>query len=539
MADPLVDQLRAELEKIELPPGLDLDVLTSKTVMDRILPLMTVFAKTQIQGQQDVKDLTGEKLRTLAEKIIIAPTGTEDISRFVNDVANGIMSAEWIDNAITELSKHWLWGPIMAVIVGGVHVGTTIFNYASVSAERTRQIANESIRPYMLDLATLVSEYHRHPNNYAFVLEQLRKTGISDQKIEVFLDNARTFPDLGILTRLWHRGEITDTTFNSMLKALKYSDDDIALIKPALFQYPGVSDLVTMAVREVFDPELAESLGLFGDMPQEFLDEAEKAGLPVKYARMFWGAHWTPPAIGQAFEMFHRGLIEEDELMDLIRINDYMPNYRGKLKDIAYKLPTRIDTRRVYDDGFISYDELYEITLGQGYSPEHAQMMTDWVDNRYGEARKEIAKGEVLKLYKLGYYSESDALDALATMGYSEAARFELIVKVDMEKAEKEKKDLLKLMKKAFVTEELDENIITGRLTGAGLSRIEIELLFADWTIEVKTIIKLLSKEDIEKLFMADLWDNDQARAYLQRVGYNINDTDSLIMLWEHGKGGE
>lgn len=529
--------LKAKINAVESLTDTQREVLTSDVLLSRIMPMMTAFVAENVTKVQETKDITGERIRDLADSIMKGGEVKEDILGFTKDLANGFMDASILDGLHDGLKDHWLAGPLMGMIVMAVNIITLMYNYMSVSAEKTKQIAAEDIRPFLLDLDTLIKELFRHPNNYGFVIDQMRKMGISEDKINIYLDNTRTFLPLEMLKLLWHREEISENDLDDRLRSLLIPTEDHDIVKKALFNYPGVQDLVRFAVREVFDDELATQLGLFSDLPPAFVDEAVKAGLPEKYVRMFWGAHWNPPPLSQTFQMYHRGFIDKDELMNLIRVNDYMPNYRQQLVDIAFNPITRVDLRRIYADGFIDFEQLVKGYMDLGYNEENATLISDWVDARYGEDRKEVTKADAVKLYKLGSYTYDDLFETLRDIGYTEEATVDIITKVDLEVYAKEKANIIKLMKKAYTKNSLTQGEISGKLTAFGLNTKEIDDLVTDWEIEIAAAIKYLPLETIQKIYKKEIWESPYVVNYLHNIGYDPSDTEALILLWDTEKG--
>lgn len=536
MAEPTIQEiLQAELANVPLPEGIKLDVITSQKLIDRIIPLMTAFSRTQVQEAQKVKDKTGLSIAALAKSILDSPDEIPDVQGFVNDIAAGNYDGKWVNEMITTLSKHWLAGPIFSIVIAGLHAATSVYGFATVSAEKTRQTANETIRPYLQDLATLTRQYYRDVNSQLPVIKEMRKMGIADNKITEYIDNARYFLPVDMLARLWHREEITEGQFNQGLRDNTLNEEDVQRIKPALYSYPGVGDLVSFAVREVFSPELASELGLYSDMPEEFIVEAKKAGLPEDYAKMYWAAHWQPVPLGQAFEMFHRQVIDRDQLISLIKVNDYMPNFREELIDISYNPILRIDLRRMYRSGLIDFEELVKGNMDLGYRIEDAEKIAVWTDEEYANENKEITKTDIISLYVLGHFTYNVAYNALLDTGYNEYSATDLLLKEDLKQLEKEQKRVTALYKKAYLQDTLETEDIKAKLLSAKFTIKEIDNIIDEWDVVYKEKVTYLTAKQLEGIFKNDIWEHDEVYDYLIKIGYSSHDTDALLTLWSIG----
>ncbi|GAH60596.1 unnamed protein product, partial [marine sediment metagenome] len=86
------------------------------------------------------------------------------------------------------------------------------------------------------------------------------------------------------------------------------------IYKELAYPIPPVADIITMAVREAFSPEIAARFGQYEDYPPDFEYWAERKGLSKEWSQRYWAAHWALPSAQQGFEMLHRGVVNNDEL---------------------------------------------------------------------------------------------------------------------------------------------------------------------------------------------------------------------------------
>ncbi|KKN36993.1 hypothetical protein LCGC14_0768040 [marine sediment metagenome] len=201
---------------------------------------------------------------------------------------------------------------------------------------------------------------------------------------------------------------------------------NIELQKALYEEIPGPTDLVRMGVREVFTPEIAERFGQFEDLPPAFVDWMGRQGYTEEWSRNFWAAHWDLPSITQGFAMFHRDVIPEEELQVLLRALDVMPYWREKLTDIAYRVITRVDVRRMYAEGVFDRDQVKRVYQDLGYKPEDAEALTEFVVLRYPPKGAETADDlrsvtvtTIKQALARRLITEDDALDGLQELDYA------------------------------------------------------------------------------------------------------------------------
>jgi hypothetical protein len=229
-------------------------------------------------------------------------------------------------------------------------------------------------------------------------------------------------PSETVVREAYLRGLIGEDAVDDFYAKHGLPDEWIDKVKELYWIIPSPSDLIRMAVREVFTPEIVAKFGQMEDFPEDFARWARKVGLSEEWARNYWAAHWELPSATQGFEMFHRGIISYDELKTLLRALDVMPFWRDKLIQIAYSVPTRVDVRRMYALGVIDR-EVKKYYQWMGYTPEDAERLTKFTEKTGGRTmlrrERELTKSEITRLYRLGQIGRDDAMEMLQDLGYT------------------------------------------------------------------------------------------------------------------------
>ncbi|MBA7524177.1 hypothetical protein ES705_16314 [subsurface metagenome] len=174
-----------------------------------------------------------------------------------------------------------------------------------------------------------------------------------------------------------------------------------SLYKELAYQIPPVADIITMAVREAFTPDIAARFGQYQDLPSQFVEWVGKKGLSKEWAERYWAAHWSLPSPQQGFEMLHRGVIGEGDLNMLMRALDIMPFWRDKLIQIAYRPLTRVDVRRMFALGVLDVSGVRKAYTDLGYNDYNADLMTNFtikytegIETRREEAKEKVEQRE-------------------------------------------------------------------------------------------------------------------------------------------------
>ncbi|MEN4013990.1 MAG: hypothetical protein ROW48_18315 [Bellilinea sp.] len=379
------------------------------------------------------------------------------------------------------------------------------------------------------------------------VIEGMRLAGIAPANAEKALQGLRELPPAGWIQEAYLRGEISEDQHDFYLRSHGFSDEDIGIFKLLYFRLPPVADLIRMAVRDVFTPEIRERFGQDEDYPLDFDRLAVKIGLDKEWAKAYWAAHWDLPSPMMGYEMLHRGIIDEDTLNLLLRALDIMPFWRDKLIQISYNPLTRVDVRRMYQLGVLTEDEVYRSYLDIGYNPTNARRLTEFT-KRYSAPEDESELSEFRRLarstysaaYKRRVISRDEYLKMLSDMGYvpddaellatlddtAMAAASDLF---DEDDFNREYKSLLIKGYKSGVLNADDLRVI---LADLGYSELEIALQVQVLDTEYSMYIKSLVADKISELYTGYTIDETQVHEYLNVFGFSASEIDRYMREW-------
>ena len=225
--------------------------------------------------------------------------------------------------------------------------------------------------------------------------------------------------------RLWLRGFKSEDDLNLALRQNGlYGSDQIAL-KKAAWSIPPITDLIRFAVKEVFTPEIANQFGMFQEFPQAILPHTRAQGLSDEWSKNYWASHWDLPSPTMGYNMLHRGIINQQQLKDLLKALDVMPFWRDKLVALSYNPLTRVDVRRMYDTGVLNKQDVYQSYLNIGYSPTDAHRLTEFTirwangnDENEADKLKTKTRAIIEKAYSRGILSRNDAKRELVELKY-------------------------------------------------------------------------------------------------------------------------
>ena len=328
--------------------------------------------------------------------------------------------------------------------------------------------------------------------------------------------------------RLRHDPNLSELTTD--LTRIGVHPDYIPILKELAYPVPPVGDMITMAVREAFSPEIAGRFGQYDDYPSELTRFAAMNGVNEEWCKRYWAAHWSLPSPQQGFEMFHRGIISHDELVMLMRALDIMPFWRDKLIQAAYRTLTRVDVRRMYGLGILSEAEVERSYLDFGYGPDTAKRLTAYTVKAVLASQTGFKVTDVTGALKAGYISRFDASNMLANLGI----KSENIGKI-LDASEQKKAWDIQLAKIRAVENEYKQGVINQQSARNELERLhvpseKIVALLGQWYKEsVERESLPWTRAETVQFFQRGIIDQQRAIRELLILGYNDEHISAIL----------
>lgn len=365
--------------------------------------------------------------------------------------------------------------------------------FSSGLGEIFNQAARAVFKPSKLGLAELVTGYIRNEIDLVKLMDDASAQGFSMPDVEVSVRLARQLIPINDTMALWLRGELKETELDSRLSEMGLLKDDIAKLKSLSYVIPQVNDLIHMAVRETFTPEIAEKFGQYQDFPPALAEWGAKQGLSAEWAQRYWAAHWELPGAQLGFEMLHRGVITGSELTMLLRALDVMPFWRDKLTAIAYTPYTRVDIRRMHKMGLLNRDEVVRAHLDIGYDADKAEKLTQFTTDLNKEevklekqAERDLTASEITNAYANSAIGESETRTMLTDLGYDthEIELKLILAELPVLKRIRDKK--IAIVNQRLLYGAIDLNGAVDALGALDMPSNEMEFTLADWQLDLE-----------------------------------------------------
>lgn len=492
----LADDTKVFIDKFEEKLSLKSDAQTD-AISDGFMGASAGISQTLSENATEYSGIFAGINRIFDNMFAYGQSRGLDLQEIFTKVENGDYST--IEDLNKELFSDGLSTDVGEIVMFFASVLPLLQHFINTQYAKTYQglqwIVNKDVSPSMLNWSEYIDGYNRGAFTDTYVVDKLQKMGYSDDLIQHLFVLGTIYPTSGDISELYRRGDIDKQRFENLLEGIGFSRGFKEEMESLAWYQPPVQDVIRFAVRDVFNPQIVEEGGLFNDMPQEFVDLAKKSGLKPDMAKLYWGSHWFLPSIQQGFEMLHRGVINNSQLDSLMKAADIAPNWRDKLSDIAYSVPTRVDTRRMFEDGVIDEDTLGVYLRAFGYNSTDAENIKQWyikrkltVQDRSRIESKKITLGLIGRAFKLGIIPRREAVTKLTGLGYM--------------------LDDVGIMLSEWDSQIEDANTI-------------------DYTIEIKRRYKSLA----EKFYLRGSIDEIEAKELLNDSGLGLDESEAIITL--------
>lgn len=366
-----------------------------------------------------------------------------------------------------------------------------------------------------------------------------KKKGINETRFRILFDGTKRLLDANDLLMLKWRGEIDEEHFtNSMLK-LGFLEGDIPRFETVRRFMPNVRDLVVFSAKEVFEEDMVVAVGLDDEFENLDLSWFAKVGVDEETAKMFWRSHWDHPSWIRVSDMFHRGLITEDDLERWFRLVEFPPFWREALKGVLYNMPTRVDLRRFYDFQIIDYDTLVAEYRRSGYTEQDAIRLSQLAVHDAAVTEKDVTRTIIEKGFVIGELTRDEALAMLVSIGYDETES-ELLISIK-ERAIQD--DVLELKinscLKNYVNGIIDIYELGKRLDALNIPAAYKDIIMNEAEVTLQQKIRLPTKADIESWYKKGIIIDTEFTNYLRKLHYTETDISYFLKELQQDKAGD
>ena len=339
--------------------------------------------------------------------------------------------------------------------------------------------------------------------------------------IEQKINEHYAYSKLGIMDyqKLDFRGSLESNELKEVGNFLGYNERTIELVKKNSKFYPTVRDIIDFAVREAFESPGQLFIHGGNSIPIPFSEYADKLGIDNEWIERFWHSHWRLLGSSQILDAFHRKLISQTDLLDYLRRLDYVEKDRKIIMDMSYNLLTRVDIRRIFENGLINSIELYEYYGTLGFKPKDQMLMTQLAKQLRFIDTNDLRK-IYIERYENGLITESEIKSLLHTTGLDSDEINQYLYLSDTEKELEFTLELKKRIELKFYEGDIDFDELIQQLRALGVSDQELRRIKKHAILFDFRKKKLPTISELKRYYKKHIIDLSKFVYYALRIGY-------------------
>ncbi len=491
---------------------------------------------------------------------LVAPISGEALSKsrlvssFLKAVEEGdIESFDQIDELMDEIMEGtgMISVAILFMVVGGA-ISTIMQAVITPFAARLMHRSSNKARPDLIPIGDLLRANYRGILSEDEEKDELGWTGLDNWRFLRLLEANRPLLSIFQITSGWLRDFLSDDQAEEKLKNYGFeAEDREVILKLTDFLIPP-QDLIRMAVREVFTPDIAEDFGQFEEFPDEVMIRAKMLGISRDTMEKYWAAHWRLPSPTMGFEMRHRSIITTERLEKLLKALDFMPGWRDEVIALSFRVVTRVDTRRLFKISEWDRTQVKDNYLKLGYDEVSAEAMTKFTEIAYapeldedGLNLRELSRTLIEKGFLAGKIERAPAIAALRKLRYTiEDAEF--ILDMVLHNAQSTLiEDLSKTHEKRLITltitmykrRSISEIEVMEIFIGLGFTfqQAQSEIDFAD--LESEMLFKDEVIDNVRDIYFRNLQTKQQLEPLFSNAGFNNGEINRIFTEMDVIKG--
>lgn len=480
-----------------------------------------------------------------------------------------------------------LWSRIQGGIVG-LAVGQAAGDVLRPIFEPLRQESWQDNPNRVLQPGTLAELVAKGITEFGPAAGHAAREGFGTNAFRALVEGQLGVPAQGQAMEAFRRNLIDEAQFRHVLTKAAVEPgyhDALVALRTVL---PSVTDLIRMAVREVFNPQQRAFLQLDAEYPDALTDVGERIGLSRTTLGNYWAAHWELPSYTQLTEMRFRNLLSPQEFSDALKAIDIAPLWRPKLEAIARRIPTisdmvRFAYREVYDDvqrqalgldaeypdAFTAQAALHGMSethakqywaahwrlpsAMQGYRMLHRNVIELpelngllkaldypplWRDRLRAIAYLEPGRIDLKRLLRYEIFTRQEVREGYERLGYrpehaealTRIAEEEMTTGVVSQKwAERARSRLFTVTHDEFLDGSIDEGEAGSRLSLVGALAGERSVVMNLWSAEAAVSRTELTAAQVRRVYYLELRDRPWALSRLDDLGYSSEDANLFL----------
>lgn len=345
--------------------------------------------------------------------------------------------------------------------------------------------------------------------------------------------------------RLFWRGLIPETKLDQAERERGWLDGSEAKDRRKLDEpLPGMSDIIRFMIRDVEDKDVYERFEYDKGFDKKFIgqtkDYAKWQGISEDLALRYWRSHWVLPSPTQLFQMVRllrpekyqteeerkKSAVTVDDALAVLSANDIPEFWRGRILASLHPPLTRVDTRRAYNIGALTKEEVVSVYKDQGYNDKNATFLADFAEI---DRKRSLRSNPIVRLFRAYGLTEDETREQLKLQGMDSATQSEAIAQARLEMAAATRQACVKALRKRYLLAEISADEAPRLIRELGFGAIEANQLADKWLCEKSAMSKTIPARKLCEWFREGLIDDNEFMVKTVALGYDNDDAYRML----------
>lgn len=342
------------------------------------------------------------------------------------------------------------------------------------------------------------------------------ESGVPEADFDLLAEAVGEPPGPEQLSEMLRRGFIDRARFDRGIRQGRTRNEWTDYIYRASFQPMSTADAVSGVVQgHLTDAQGQQIAHLNGLEPEYWAPLVETAGEPI--------------ARGEALELFNRGEMSEAEVTQAVRESRVKNKYIPDIIKLRRRLPPERSIVSMLAHGAITHQRAAQLLAELGFSAEDAAALIKAGAAQRTTGTKHLAVGTIAELAAEHAISETDALDTLHALGWSDHdARLELTV-AKLRREHAWRQSAATRVGTDYVNRLIDKNTLITYLDHIGLPVEQRDAYLTLWDIERSARVKRLTEAQVVSAVKHGVLQDADGHARLVALGYSDQDAHVLL----------
>ncbi|MGH7376863.1 MAG: hypothetical protein ACREKK_05545, partial [Candidatus Methylomirabilales bacterium] len=216
------------------------------------------------------------------------------------------------------------------------------------------------------------------------------------------------------------------------------------------------------------------------------------------------------------------------DLEGLFRAAEIPTIWRDRFVRIAFAPYTRVDLRRLRQQGLITHEQVIEGYMDLGYDADKAAVLTEFAELDAGAEERALAKGEVINLFGAELIDRDTAQQLLEATGLAPhwaAMRLDL---AQSQKAQQAQDRRINVVRSRYLAFKATRTEAAAALDGVAVPFETREALIAEWDALREATTRDLSEAQLAEALRREIITESEYVTRLVEQGYTTRDAEIL-----------